>query len=168
MITTRPAQETDLAAILTIYNEGIEDRIATLESELKDMDYMRQWFDGHSGRYAVLVAESSSGHVVGWASLNPYSSRCAYAGVADLSVYIQRAWRGRGVGSVLLTNLEPVAYAGRFHKIVLFTFPFNEAGQRLYHKLGYRTVGTFSHQGILDGRFVDVMAMEKLLSKDLW
>ena len=117
----------------------------------------------HQGRYAVLVAENATGNIVGWASLNPYSHRCAYAGVADLSVYVARGARGTGVGSQLLRALEKTAKANEFHKIVLFTFTFNAGGQGLYRKLGYREVGTFHEMGKLDGRFVDVMAMEKTL-----
>lgn len=59
--------------------------------------------------------------------------------------------------------LEAEAERNGFDKIVLFTFPFNEAGQRLYRKRGFREVGVFRAQGKLDGRLVDVMAMEKLL-----
>ena len=161
-ISIRPAGSHDLAAILHIYNQGIEDRIATLEMDVKDMNYMHNWFQQHQQRYAVIVAESE-GQIVGWASLNPYSQRCAYDGVADLSVYIAREHRGKGVGSILLEQLEQLARNNNFHKIVLFTFPFNQVGQGLYHKLGYREVGTFKEQGILDGKYVDVMAMEKLL-----
>jgi L-amino acid N-acyltransferase YncA len=97
------------------------------------------------------------------ASLNPYSHRCAYNGVADLSVYIAREHRGKGIGTKLLWEIERIAIQNQFHKIVLFTFPFNEMGQRLYQKLGYEKVGIFRNQGKLDGKFVDVMAMEKLL-----
>ncbi len=89
---------------------------------------------------------------------------CAYRGVADLSVYVARDARGTGVGSLLLRLLENTAQANEFHKIVLFTFAFNSGGQGLYRKLGYREVGTFREQGRLDGRFVDVMAMEKILA----
>lgn len=161
-ISVRPAGNHDLAAILHIYNQGIEDRIATLEMDTKDISYMQHWFEQHQHRYAVLVAEME-GEVIGWASLNPYSQRCAYDGVADLSVYIAREHRGNGVGSMLLEQLEQVARSNNFHKIVLFTFPFNQVGQGLYHKLGYWEVGVFHEQGILDGKYVDVMAMEKLL-----
>jgi phosphinothricin acetyltransferase len=70
---------------------------------------------------------------------------------------------GRGIGSILLQELEKEAKANQFYKIVLFTFPFNDLGQGLYGKMGYREVGIFEKQGILDGQFVDVMAMEKLL-----
>ena len=160
--TVRLASESDIEAILTIYNQGIEDRVATLETESKNLAYMREWYQEHTGRYTVIVAESE-GSIIGWASLNPYSHRCAYQGVADLSVYIDREQRGKGVGSLLLEEIEKQAMKNNFYKIVLFTFPFNELGQGLYRKRGYREVGVFKNQGIVDGQFVDVMAMEKLI-----
>ncbi|CAM3812640.1 MULTISPECIES: arsinothricin resistance N-acetyltransferase ArsN1 family A [Paenibacillus] len=158
----RAAVTGDVERILHIYNQGIEDRIATLEVDQKDIAYMNNWFEQHQDRYAVIVAEYDNG-VIGWASLNPYSQRCAYDGVADLSIYIDRAFRGKGVGSMLLERLEEIAKEKDFYKIVLFTFPFNKNGQGLYHKLGYREVGVFEKQGILDGKYVDVKIMEKLI-----
>jgi L-amino acid N-acyltransferase YncA len=160
----RQAVEKDIESILLIYNQGIEDRIATLETETKDYKYMKNWFESHSGRYRVIVAEAE-GQIVGWASLNPYNNRCAYLGVADLSIYISRESRGRGVGGKLLKAIETVAKENDFHKIVLFTFPFNQLGQGLYRKQGYREVGVFKNQGLLDSQYVDVMAMEKLLTE---
>ncbi|MEK3715314.1 arsinothricin resistance N-acetyltransferase ArsN1 family A [Paenibacillus sp. FSL R7-0333] len=161
-LTVRQAKPTDIKSVLRIYNQGIEDRIATLETEMKDLSYMEAWFNDHQDRFSVLVAERE-GEVIGWASLNPYSHRCAYNGVADLSVYIDRSFRGQGVGSSLLESLHKVAKENSFYKMVLFTFPFNESGQGLYRKMGYREVGVFEKQGMLDEAFIDVMIMEKLL-----
>ncbi|WP_051030964.1 arsinothricin resistance N-acetyltransferase ArsN1 family A [Robertmurraya massiliosenegalensis] len=161
-VIIREAIFKDIESIRTIYNEGIEDRIATLEIDEKDPSYMKEWFIKHEGRYKIIVAEVG-GEVVGWAALNPYNNRCAYSGVADLSVYISRNHRGKGIGTKLLKAIDNAAKTSGFHKIVLFTFPFNEMGQKLYVKNGYREVGTFKNQGVLDGKFVDVMAMEKLL-----
>lgn len=162
MVSIRQAKVNDLNNILGIYNQGIEDRIATLETETKDMIYIQKWFNEHQGRHVALVAEVSK-QVIGWASLNPYSHRCAYHGVADLSIYIHREYRGKGIGNALLLELENEARKHNFHKIVLFTFPFNKAGQGLYQKLGYRTVGVFEQQGIMDGELIDIMIMEKLI-----
>lgn len=165
MITTftvRHAASEDIKSILRIYNQGIEDRIATLETEIKDSSYMETWFKDHQGRFSVLVVERKD-EVIGWASLNPYSHRCAYNGVADLSVYIDRSFRGQGVGSSLLESLHKVAKENGFYKTILFTFPFNQGGQGLYQKMGYRQVGVFEKQGVMDGEFIDVMIMEKLL-----
>lgn len=161
-VSVRVAQSQDLEAIRGIYNQGILDRIATLDAEPKSPDDMMIWWDAHRGRYGVLVAEI--GHqVVGWASLNPYSSRQAYRGVAELSIYVHREHRGQHIGQQLLTQLEILARQHLFYKIVLFTFPHNMAGQRLYTKMGYREVGIFQRQGYLDGAFVDIMAMEKFI-----
>ncbi|MFX3646759.1 MAG: arsinothricin resistance N-acetyltransferase ArsN1 family A [Paenibacillus sp.] len=162
MVILRQAAEVDLGSILTIYNQGIEDRIATLEIELKDELYMNEWFNTHKGRYIVLVAEVNKS-VIGWASINVYNPRSAYDGVGDLSIYIHRDHRGKGIGRQLLQKLEEIGKQNNFYKFVLFTFPFNTLGQSLYQRSGYREVGVFQSQGVLEGKFVDVMAMEKLL-----
>ena len=162
-LTIRGASPEDIPIITKIYNQGIADRIATLEVEAKTEEDVRRWLlDEQPTRYEAIVAESA-GAIAGWAALRPYSHRCAYAGVADLSIYVERDARGKGVGEQLLTALEERARRNDFHKIVLFTFPFNEAGQRLYRKRGFREVGTFREQGMLDGRSVDVLIMEKIL-----
>ncbi|PTX58325.1 phosphinothricin acetyltransferase [Melghirimyces profundicolus] len=162
----RKAWEKDWARIREIYNQGIEDRIATLEEQPKSLGEVKAWLRDRPPRYVVLVAEQGE-KIHGWASLNPYSHRCAYTGVADLSVYVERRWRGKGVGSLLLKSLESQASLHGFHKIVLYTFPFNGLGQGLYRKHGFREVGIFRNQGVLDGRFVDVMAMEKCLARSV-
>jgi phosphinothricin acetyltransferase len=161
-LSVREGDACDLEAIRRIYNEGIEDRIATLDEDPKSVEDIQAWFAEHGGRFAVLVAERD-GTVAGWASINRYAQRCAYAGVADLSVYVARAARGSGVGSALLAALEQAALARGFHKIVLFTFAFNVPARRLYAACGFREVGVFHEQGRLEGRFVDVLAMEKIL-----
>ena len=161
-LAVRPATPADLEPIRRIYNEGIADRVATLETEPKDAATMEAWLLGRGPRHPVLVAVAEGG-VVGWASINPYNQRCAYAGVGELSVYVARSRRGQGVGGRLLAALEARARELAYHKLVLFTFPWNALGQGLYRKRGYREVGVFEAQGVLDGAFVDVMAMEKRL-----
>jgi phosphinothricin acetyltransferase len=163
-LRVRLAEASDLPDIREIYNQGIADGNATLDVDAKSEDEIREWYAARSdGRYCVIVAERG-GRIAGWASLNPYSHRCAYAGVADLSVYVARGARGSGVGSALLTAVEGFARRADFHKIVLFALAENEAGTRLYRKLGYRDVGVFEEQGRLDGRYVDVAIKEKILS----
>lgn len=95
----------DIEDVLSIYNEGIEDRVATLETETKDLTYMLNWFQNHQNRYPVIVVERL-GEITGWASLNKYNTRKAYDGVADLSVYIKRTLRGKGIGGKLLSVLK--------------------------------------------------------------
>jgi phosphinothricin acetyltransferase len=163
-LAVRRATTGDLEAIRRIYNEGIEDRVATLDREPKSLEEIAEWWSTHDGRYAVLVAiDSDEGQVVGWASLNPFSQRCAHANIADLSVYVARRYRGKGIGYSLLTALVQQAKTDGFRKIVLHALDSNENGKRLYRKSGFSEVGVYREHGMLDGRFVDVVAMERLL-----
>ena len=153
-IQIRFAAADDAEAVCAIYNQGIEERIATLETELRSPD---------ERRHPVIVADRA-GSVVGWASLNPFNPRRAYDHVADISVYVERGWRGRGVGRMLLDRLVELAREIGYHKMVLAAFPFNTGGMALYERVGFGTVGIYREQGQLDGKWVDVIVMEKLLS----
>lgn len=161
-VSIRPATPEDAAAICAIYNQGIEDRIATLETQLRTPEERRQWMAARGPRHPVVVAETG-GLVVGWGSLNAFNPRPAYDHVVDLSVYVERGWRGRGIGRALLQHLLPLAARIGYHKMVLATFPHNEAGVTLYRKMGFSPVGVYHEQGMLDGRWVDVLIMERLL-----
>jgi phosphinothricin acetyltransferase len=161
-LSVRPAALADAAAVCRIYNQGIEDRLATLETEPRTPGERHQWMAARGPRHPVIVAEAA-GDVVGWASLNRFNARPAYDHVADLSVYVERGWRGRGVGRCLLEGLVERARELGYHKLVLAAFPFNAAGVALYARLGFATVGVYREQGMLDGRWVDVIAMERLL-----
>ena len=176
----RPATEADAAAICLIYNQGIEDRLATLETELRTPDERRQWLKARSPRHPVIVAERAEpatasnrpptpvpDHAapppMGWGSLNVFNAREAYRHVADISVYVERQWRGKGVGRVVLARLVELGREHGFHKLVLSAFPLNQAGVALYERLGFRTVGIYKEQGLLDGTWVDTIIMERLL-----
>jgi L-amino acid N-acyltransferase YncA len=150
-IAVLPASSADLEAIRRIYNEGIEDRIATLDREPKSGDEIVRWWAEHDDRFCVLVATESE-RIVGWVSLNRFSHRCAHADIADISVYVTRERRGAGLGTVLLDHVLDGARSRGFHKVVLHALDSNEQGRRLYRK-----------SGRVGGRFVDVVAMEMLL-----
>jgi phosphinothricin acetyltransferase len=158
----RAARLDDASAICRIYNQGIRDRIATLETEERNPEERAEWLAARDGRHPVLVAESGQ-EVVGWASLNVFNARRAYEHVADISIYIEREWRGRGVGRGLLEALVTRATELGYHKLVLAAFPFNQPGMRAYGRAGFREVGIYREQGRLDGHWVDTIVMEKIL-----
>ena len=158
----RGATAADATAICRIYNQGIQDRVATLETEERTPAERVAWLEARDARHPVLVAEAE-GLVMGWASLNTFNARRAYAHVADLSLYVERQWRGRGAGRQLLEALVAGARALGYHKLVLAAFPWNEAGMRAYRRAGFRDVGIYREQGRLDGRWVDTIVMEKIL-----
>jgi phosphinothricin acetyltransferase len=159
----RNATPDDAAAIARIYNQGIDDRLATLETAHRDAEERAGWMAAKGPRYPVLVAEDESGEILGWGSLNQFNPRSAYDHVVDFSVYVAREARGRRIGSLLLDELESRARQLGFHKLVLAAFPHNDAGMKLYARHGFRTVGIYQEQSMLDGKWVDVIVMEKLL-----
>ncbi len=161
-IAIRDARPDDASAIAVVYNQGIVDRVATLETEERTPEERREWLAARDSRHPVLVAEVE-GAIIGFGSLNVFNPRAAYNHVADFSVYVERSWRSQGVGRRLLESLEDRARKLQYHKMVLAAFPFNAAGMALYARYGFRVVGTYKEQGRLDGQWVDTIVMEKLL-----
>jgi L-amino acid N-acyltransferase YncA len=163
-VTVRPANTSDVPKITRIYNEGIRDRLATLETEERTAEERLAWLEARDERHPVLVAERA-GTIAGWGSLNDFNPRPAYAHVADFSIYVGREARGAGVGKALLAALIERARELGYHKLVLAAFPHNKAGMRLYARFGFREVGVYREQGLLDGAWVDVVVMERLLDE---
>lgn len=162
-IIIRDATLDDAPAIARIYNQGIEDRTATLETALRSPEERAEWLASHDARHPVLLAVDRAGVALGWASLNRFNARAAYDHVADMSVFVARESRGHGVGDALMHALEARARTIGYHKIVLAAFPTNAPGMRLYERHRFATVGIYHEQGMLDGRWVDVVVMEKIL-----
>jgi phosphinothricin acetyltransferase len=161
-VAIRAARPDDAQAICDIYNQGIEDGDATLETRLRTIDEQRAWLASRDRRHPVVVAERH-GAMLGWGSLNVFNPRPAYDHVSEFSVYVARASRGTGVGRGLLEHLMVTAREIGYHKMVLAAFDWNAAGIALYDRMGFRRVGIYREQGLLDGRWVDTVIMEKLL-----
>jgi phosphinothricin acetyltransferase len=153
----------DAKKIADIYNQGIEERIATLETTTRTAEERRKWLKEKDFRHPVFVAVDNS-EVVGWASLNVFNQREAYKFVGDISVYVDKSMRGKGIGKLLLQTLEKEARKLKYHKLVIAGFPFNIPAISLYTKIGFQEIGIYKEQGILDGKWVDVILMEKILS----
>ena len=163
-INIRTATPVDVPDITRIYNEGIRDRLATLETGERTPEDRLAWLQARDERHPVLVAERE-GIVNGWGSLNVFNPRPAYSHVADFSIYVGREARGTGIGQALLAALIECARELGYHKLVLAAFPQNAAGMRLYTRFGFREVGVYREQGLLDGAWVDVVIMERLLDE---
>ena len=159
----RPATPADAAALALIYNQGIEDRIATFEDRPRSAEEILAWF---TGTHPLLVVEESD-RVVAFASASLYRPRACYAGVAECSVYVARAARGRGVGTVALNALAEAAARAGFWKLVGRVFVENEPSRRLLRRCGFREVGVYVKHGRLDGRWRDVIIVERLLPANL-
>jgi phosphinothricin acetyltransferase len=160
-VSTRPARREDAAAIAGIYNEGIEDRIATFETEPRRRKEVLGWFDAG---YTLVVVEAE-GRVVAYAAAFPYRSRICYAGVREFSVYVARADRGNGFGRQALEALIEAARGRGDWKLLSRVFPENVASLRLLASLGFRAIGTYKRHAKLDGVWRDVAIVEKLIDE---
>lgn len=118
-------------------------------------------------RYPLLVAVDDRDAVLGWAALSSYRSRNCYAGIAEFSIYLDRAARGRGMGRPLLDALIDVARERGFWKLVSRIFPFNAASRALCRACGFREVGTYEKHAQLEGRWLDVVIVERLIPENL-
>jgi phosphinothricin acetyltransferase len=159
----RAATGRDLAAMTAIYNQGIEGRVGTFETRLRTPDDLHGWFDG---AHPHLVVERD-GHVVGFGSTSAYRpARACYDAVAEFSVYVERTARRQGAGRSVMEGLLHAAERGGFVKLVSRVFVENEASRRLLRALGFREVGIYEKHGRLDGRWRDVVIVERLFARN--
>jgi L-amino acid N-acyltransferase YncA len=165
-VRVRVATEADAAAIAEIYNQGIEDRVATYETELRAAEDRRTWLRSIAGHYPAVVAEAE-GQVVGWAGAGPYRTRECYRGIGEFSVYVRRDWRARHIGDILLPALIAEAERLGLWKLLSRIFPLNEASRVLCRKHGFREVGIYEKHGKLDGQWLDVVIVERVIPANL-
>ena len=161
---SRRATPADAAAIADIYNEGIEDGIATFETRLRDADEVRKWF---GTRFPIVVVENTEGRVIAFASTSEYRPRECYAGIAEFSVYVARPDRGRGAGRLAMQSLMNDAREAGFWKLVSRVFPENTASRALLTQLGFREVGVYTRHAQSRGVWRDVVIVEALLTESL-
>jgi L-amino acid N-acyltransferase YncA len=156
----RTATPRDAAAIARIYNEGIEDRVATFETRPRSAADVERWFDGV---HPIVVIEDG-GEVIAFASTSSYRPRDCYAGIAEFSVYALRSARGKGAGKAAMLALIDAARKAGFWKLLSRVFVENAASRALLRSVGFREVGTYERHAKLDGVWRDVVIVEKLLS----
>ena len=161
----REARAADAADIARIYNQGIAERNSTFETEPRTAEGIARTIDQRGDRYPAVVVERQ-GRVVAWAGASEYRPRECYAGIAEFSVYVERAARGTGVGTAAMRGLIEACAARGFWKLVSRVFPENTASRRLVASLGFREVGTYERHAKLDGAWKDVVIVEKRIASD--
>lgn len=139
-----------------IYAEGIATRDATFETTAPAW---ADWDAAHTREHRWVA--TIDGAVAGWVACSPVSTRCVYAGVLELSVYVAAAARGRGVGSALLAALVTSTEAAGVWTLETGIFPENTASLALHVKHGFRVVGTRERIGQMDGVWRDTVLLER-------
>ena len=156
---SRAATAAHAAAIARIYNEGIDERIATFETRPRTAADVEKWFDG----VHPIVVIDDGGEVIAFASTSTYRPRDCYAGIAEFSVYASRSARGRGAGKAAMVALIDAARKAGFWKLLSRVFVENSASRGVLKSVGFREVGTYERHAKLDGVWRDVVIVERLL-----
>ena len=157
MISITPLTEKHWGAVRAIYLDGVATGHATFQQSAPEWN---EWHRGHLPN-CRLVAVDGAEVVLGWAALTSVSSRCVYAGVAEVSVYVAQSAQRQGVGAALLAALVAEAESAGIWTLQAGIFPENKASLALHAKAGFRTVGTRERLGQLNDRWRDVLLLER-------
>ncbi len=157
----RRARRRDATGIARIYNEAVAHTTATFDTQPRSLATQREWLRRHDARHPVIVAVSGS-ELAGWASLSPWSERKAYDGTAEVSVYVDPQYRGRGIGRLLLGALLREGKRLGLRTLLARIAEGNPVSLRLHKSAGFRRVGTMHTVGFKFGRWIDVHLLEYL------
>ena len=149
-------KDSDQQVVLDIYIKGLDTRNATFETEVPTWT---DWDKSHH-RFCRYIYEES-GSVVGWVALSPVSIRTCYAGVAEISIYVDPIFAGRGIGDKLMAQAIADSENNGIWTLQSSIFPENEATLKLHLKHGFRKVGIRERIAQLDGRWRNTLILER-------
>lgn len=156
-ITIQPMQPSDWTAVCQIYADGLAAGDATFETAVPTW---QSWDANHLSK-CRLVAQSEAGEIIGWAALTAVSRRSVYAGVAEVSIYVAANARGMGVGKQLLQTLISCSEAAGIWTLQAGIFPENKASIGLHKQAGFRIVGQRERLAQQNGRWRNVLLLER-------
>lgn len=157
----RPARIEDLPAIVAIYNSTVASRMVTADTEPVSVASRHAWFAEHTpDRRPLWVVESDTG-ILGWLSYSNFYGRPAYAGTAELSIYLHQDARGKGLGRYLLT--QAIAFAPHIgvHTLLGFIFGHNQPSLKLFDGFGFERWALLPRVATLDDVERDLLIMGK-------
>ena len=161
MIRIRRARLEDLPVITEIYNDAIIKTVATFDTKPKSIEEQKEWFEKHGERYPILVAEMNN-KVVGWASLTAWSDRCAYSDTAEISLYIEEGYRGKGIGKKLTEAILREGKAAGLHTIIARIREGNDQSIHILETYGFNHIGIMKEVGRKFGKLLDVYLLQKI------
>jgi phosphinothricin acetyltransferase len=161
MLMIRQAILEDLGAITEIYNEAIIETVATFDTKPQTLEEQKIWFTNHGAKYPILVAEQD-GLIVGWASLSRWSDRCAYSDTAEISLYVKKEHRGKGIGRKLLEAIVQKGQEVGLHTVIARIAEGNEISVHFHRPVGFEHVGIMKEVGRKFGKLLDIHLMQKI------
>ncbi|URZ09192.1 GNAT family N-acetyltransferase [Clostridium felsineum] len=153
----REMKAEDWEAVAKIYSEGIDTGKATFQSELPNFE---EWDKGHMKNCRIVACDGEN--ILGWAALSPTSSRCVYKGVAEVSIYIGEAYRGKGVGKNILNTLVKLSEENGLWTLQSGIIKENTSSIALHRRCGFRDIGIREKIAKMpNGTWHDTVLMER-------
>ncbi|TAL94627.1 MAG: N-acetyltransferase family protein [Paraburkholderia sp.] len=159
----RDATFDDLPAIVAIYNSTVPSRQVTADLEPVSIESRHAWFHAHGPNARPLWVVEEAGRVIAWLSFSDFYGRPAYSRTAEVSIYLDEAARGKGLGKKLLAAALETAPALKIDTVLGFVFGHNEPSMRLFHSFGFADWGTLPRVAVLDGVERDLVILGRRL-----
>jgi len=163
MIRIRPAELSDASRIAEIYNDAILHGTATFDTEVKTIEERVSWLSDHVRNNLPVLVSESDGFVTGFAALNQWSPRKAYDTTAEVSLYMDAAYRGSGTGKLLFEQIVLSAQSVGLHCLVGRITQGNTVSIALSEQLGFSHIGIMREAGKKFGKFLDVHLMQRII-----
>lgn len=161
-MNVRFAEQQDIMRIAEIYNHSIDDTLKSSAEKTHTYKERLRWFESRDDRYKIMVVCDGE-KVVGFGSLERFSARYCYNFVAELAIYVEPIYRGKGYAKALANKLIKVAQSIGYYKLIVTLFEINQPAINLYKEFGFETVGVYKKMGYYKGSLLDAI----IFSKDL-
>lgn len=163
-ITIRDIRREDVSAAISLLNREIIGGVNTFRIDpIDESGANRWWRDRANGRYPAIGVWTAETHLVGWSSISRWSLYEAYDRTAEVSVWVEPAFQGRGFGKLLLEQIIDRAQELQFGVLLSRIEARNQVSIRLHERFGFRKIGTMHRVGEKFGRLLDVVMLERQL-----
>jgi L-amino acid N-acyltransferase len=158
----RKAKQEDLPVLVSIYNQAIVNTTATFDLTPMSVEDRQSWFDEHTDRFPLIVAEEGD-IVMGYASLSSYGSKEAYNRTVEISVYIDEQHQRKGIGKQLLAHIIELAKTLDYHVIIAGITKGNDTSVKLHEQFGFSKCGEMREVGFKFNSWQDVLFYQLIL-----
>ena len=160
-IDFRLATKEDLPSLVKTYNASIPARMATADLEPVTVESKSAWFDAHQTQNRPLYILETAGNYCGWLSFSSFYGRPAYNETAELSIYLNPEYQGKGIGSISMKQAEKFALQAGIKTLLGFVFGHNEPSIRLFYRHGYEKWGHLPAVANMGGMERDLLILGK-------
>ena len=159
----RSAKQSDLAEIVEIYNQTIDSRMVTADTEYQTVEQKQAWFDSHNTKRPLYVIEQGN-RVVAWLSFKSFYGRPAYDSTVEIAIYVDTKCRGLSLGQTLLAYALELASTLQIHNYLAFIFSHNTPSVKLFEKFGFEKWGQLPNVAEMDGKKYSLTILGKVIN----